>query len=109
MGGALGQGAVVQPVPEFEAWIVEAEKGNKDPIDFLQVMRQAGKSTSFQSRKLNRYAVHQWVLSVPERWRYVMQFDGAVQGILPCLFRRVIAPSRTKPLFSRGLDYKAFR
>lgn len=29
MGGALGQGVCFQTVPEFEAWIAEAEKGNK--------------------------------------------------------------------------------
>lgn len=40
MGGALGQGVGFQSVPEFEAWIAEAEKGNKDPVDLVQEMRR---------------------------------------------------------------------
>lgn len=34
MGGALGQGAAFEQSPEFEAWIAEAEKVKKDPVDF---------------------------------------------------------------------------
>ena len=34
MGAALGQGAAFEPSPEFEAWIAEAEKVKKDPVDF---------------------------------------------------------------------------
>jgi len=44
-------------LPEFEAWIAEAEKGNKDPVDFVQEMRQAGTVTFAQSRLFNRYVL----------------------------------------------------
>lgn len=57
MGGALAQGSTFQPVPEFEAWIAEAEKGNKDPVDLVQEMRQAGKVSFAQSREFNRYVL----------------------------------------------------
>jgi len=57
MGGALGQGVGFQSVPEFEAWIAEAEKGNKDPVDLVQEMRQAGKVSFAQSREFNRYVL----------------------------------------------------
>lgn len=53
MGGALGQGVGFQSVPEFEAWIAEAERGNKDPVDWAL---DRGKGEDWAS-KLDAYLV----------------------------------------------------
>jgi hypothetical protein len=53
MGGALGQGVGFQSVSEFEAWIAEAEKGNKDPVDWAL---DKGKGEDWAS-KLDAYLV----------------------------------------------------
>jgi len=53
MGGALGQSVGFQSVPEFEAWIAEAEKVNKDPVDWAL---DKGKGEDWAS-KLDAYLV----------------------------------------------------
>lgn len=55
---AAGAGAQIVPfqqVPEFEMWIQEADKSKKDPVDFVQAMREVGLVTFAQSRYFNKY------------------------------------------------------
>lgn len=57
---AASAGAQIVPfeqVPEFEAWIQEADKSKMDSIDFVQAMRAAGSATFAQSRSFNKYVL----------------------------------------------------
>ncbi len=69
-------------MPEFEAWIAEAEKGSKDPVDLVQEMRQAGKVSFAQSREFNRYVLARTVGELAQK---KAQSLAATKGILAAM------------------------